>query len=57
MKEKISKEMDKSISVKLPDSLLKKARKKSKDTGIALSFVVRKAIEDWVNDTAKKDKG
>ena len=54
MKEKVPKEMDKSISVKLPETLLEKARKKSKETGIALSFVVRKAIEDWVNESKKK---
>jgi predicted DNA-binding protein len=47
--EETRKEMDKSISVKVPAELLEKARDKSATTGITLSFVVRKAIEDWVN--------
>jgi predicted DNA-binding protein len=49
-KEKQKKEMNKSISVKLSDDLLEKARDKSANTGVALSFVVRKAIEDWVSE-------
>jgi predicted DNA-binding protein len=49
-KEKQKKEMNKSISVKLPDDLLEKARDKSANTGVALSFVVRKALEDWVRE-------
>jgi predicted DNA-binding protein len=48
--DKTKKEMDKSISVKVPTELLQKAREKSANTGIALSFVVRKAIEDWINE-------
>jgi len=47
--EETKKEMDKSISVKVSAELLEKARDKSANTGITLSFVVRKAIEDWVN--------
>ncbi len=43
-----AKEMDKSISVKVPIELLEKARKKSAESGVTLSFVVRKALEEWV---------
>ncbi len=42
------KEMDVSLTVKLPSKLRDKAREKSEKTGVSLSFVVRKAIEDWV---------
>jgi predicted DNA-binding protein len=55
--EKTKKEMDKSISVKVPAELLEKAREKSANTGIALSFVVRKAIEDWINEKAPATNG
>jgi hypothetical protein len=47
-KKEKDKEMDASISVKLPKKLLEQARKKSSETGVALSFVVRKALEDWI---------
>jgi predicted DNA-binding protein len=43
------KEMDVSLTVKLPSALRDKAREKSENTGISLSFVVRKAIEEWVS--------
>lgn len=49
-KGKPKKEMDKSISVKVSSDLLEKARQKSEETGVSLSFIVRKAIEDWVNE-------
>jgi predicted DNA-binding protein len=42
------KEMDASLSVKLPKELLEKCRKKSDETGIAISFIVRKALEEWI---------
>lgn len=45
------KEMDASISLKLPKPLLEKAREKSKSTGVSISFVARKAIEEWVEKT------
>ena len=45
------KEMDVSLTVKLPSKLRDRAREKSENTGISLSFVVRKALEDWVRDT------
>jgi predicted DNA-binding protein len=53
-KEQTKKEMDKSISVKVSADLLEKARDKSANTGITLSFIVRKAIEDWVNQKAQE---
>jgi predicted DNA-binding protein len=48
------KEMDVSVTIKLPADLRSKARRKSADTGVTLSFVVRKAIETWVNEAAGK---
>ena len=51
--EKTKKEMDASISIKLPSELLEKARIKSENTGVSISFVVRKAIEDWVSEISK----
>ncbi len=48
------KEMDVSLTVKLPAALRDKAREKSEKTGVSLSFVVRKAIEDWVTSEPKK---
>jgi predicted DNA-binding protein len=44
------KEMDVSITIKLPANLRREARIKSAQTGVALSFVVRRAIEAWVNE-------
>jgi len=38
------------ITAKLPAELHEKARKKSEETGVSISFVVRKAIEAWVGD-------
>jgi predicted DNA-binding protein len=55
--DKTKKEMDKSISVKVSTELLEKAREKSANTGIALSFIVRKAIEDWVKENASTTNG
>lgn len=48
MSEAKNKLLDKTISVKLPADLLKKAKKKSQDTGIPISFIVRQALEKWV---------
>jgi predicted transcriptional regulator len=48
------KEMDVSLTVKLPSKLRDKAREKSEKTGVSLSFVVRKAIEDWVTSEPMK---
>ncbi len=48
------KEMDVSLTVKLPSKLRDKAREKSENTGVSISFVVRKAIEEWVNGDSKK---
>ncbi len=42
------KEMDTVITIKIPKELRREARIKSAHTGIALSFVVRRAIEAWV---------
>lgn len=36
------------ITFTIPKSLHKKAREKSKSTGVSISFVARKAIEEWV---------
>jgi predicted DNA-binding protein len=48
------KEMGVSVTIKLPADLRSKARRKSADTGVTLSFVIRKAIEAWVNESAGK---
>lgn len=39
-----------SISVKVPVALLEDARQVSADTGVTISFIVRKAIERWVKE-------
>jgi len=52
-KQSDQKQMDVSISVKLPRQLRDKANQKSEKTGVSISFVVRKAIEDWVNEPEK----
>lgn len=44
-------EMDVSISVKLPSTLRDLSRQKSERTGVPLSFIVRRALEDWINDS------
>jgi hypothetical protein len=46
--------MDVSLTVKLPSKLRDKARDKSEKTGISLSFIVRKGLEEWVTDEPKK---
>ena len=57
VKTNTEKEMDVSLTVKLPSTLRDKARAKSDSTGVSLSFIVRKAIEEWVtNDTKKQNK-
>jgi predicted DNA-binding protein len=48
------KEMDVSVTIKLPADLRREARLKSADTGVTLSFVIRKAIEAWVKEPVKK---
>jgi predicted DNA-binding protein len=45
-----------SISVKLPPELLEKARQKSESTGVPISFVVRKALEEWTAELSKNKK-
>jgi predicted DNA-binding protein len=48
------KEMDVSLTIKLPSALRNKARTKSENTGVSLSFVVRKALEEWTAEQTKK---
>ena len=48
-KEESTTEMDARLSIKLPTDLLEKVREKSAQTGISISFIVRKVLEDWVN--------
>lgn len=36
------------ITVKVPKSLYNEARKRSDRTGVSVSFVVRKALSDWL---------
>ena len=40
--------MDSSLTFKLPHELLEAAQAKSKNTGIAVSFILRRALEVWV---------
>lgn len=46
----------KPISFRLPDDLLAKARQKSEETGVPISFVVRKALEEWTAELSKIKK-
>lgn len=46
---KESKNQQAAFSVKIPPDLLKKVRQKSAETGVAIAFVIRKALEEWVN--------
>lgn len=36
------------ISIRLPTELQEQAKETSERTGVPISFVVRKALEDWV---------
>lgn len=36
------------FSLEIPPELLEQAQKKSAETGIKISFIIRKAIADWV---------
>jgi len=40
--------MSRTLSVRLPKELHKKAKAKSKRTGVTLAFVIRTALEKWV---------
>jgi predicted DNA-binding protein len=40
--------LDAAVSIKLPKELRDAATAKSKRTGVAMSFVVRKCLEQWV---------
>ena len=46
---KADKEGTTAISIRLPTDLQIKAREKSERTGVPISFVIRKALEEWVN--------
>lgn len=52
--------MDVALSFKLPLALRDAAQVKSRNTGIAISFVLRKALEEWLegegNSNDEKDK-
>ena len=43
------------VSVKVPPELLRKARKKAEETGVSVSFVIRKAISEWVKPETVKN--
>lgn len=36
------------VQVRIPYDLHEKAKAKSKETGTTISFIVRKALEEWV---------
>ena len=42
--------LTKQLLTKLPDDLHQKAKEKSKRTGVSISFIVRKRIEEWVSE-------
>lgn len=47
--------MSHTLSVRLPKELYEKAKAKSKRTGVTLAFVVRKALENWIEPEQKED--
>jgi predicted DNA-binding protein len=46
----------KGLSIKLNADLLKRARAASDQTGVAVSFIVRNAIKEWVDKVEKDGK-
>jgi len=48
--------MSHTLSVRLPKELYKKAKAKSKRTGVTLAFVVRKALENWTAPEQQEEK-
>jgi predicted DNA-binding protein len=42
--------MDVQVSIKLPASLRDAASEKSARTGVAVAFIVRKCLEEWVRE-------
>lgn len=44
------KTMDSTLTVKLPSDLHERAIEKSGATGVAIAFVVRKALEEWTDE-------
>lgn len=38
------------LSIKLSKDLLKKVQNKSKLTGVSVSFIVRRALENWLKE-------
>jgi|GEM_PF-6203418 predicted DNA-binding protein len=44
------------MPVKMPKSLRDAAAEKSKQTGVPIAFVVRKAIENWIKEKTDKKK-
>ncbi len=40
--------MERRLSIRIPAELHDKARAKSQETGITIAFIVRKALERWV---------
>ena len=41
------------VPVKMPRSLRNAAKLKTKETGVSLSFIVRRALEQWTGEQAK----
>jgi hypothetical protein len=52
-KDKKKENLTEQFSVKLPISLLEKVREKSARTGISIAFVLRRALEEWVQEKQK----
>lgn len=42
------------FSVQIPPDLLERARQKSAETGVPIAFILRKALEEWVDENKKR---
>lgn len=54
MKKNSIESKDKILQVKMDSEMIEKAKTKAKDQGLNLSLVVRKLLEDFVNDPQPK---
>lgn len=54
MKENTTESKDKILQVKMDSDTIEKAKKKAKNQGLNLSLVVRKLLEDFVNDPQQR---
>jgi len=57
LKETLERQNKVAIRVEVPRDLRDKAQRKSKATGIAVSFILRKALSEWAKDAPDIKKG